>query len=97
MHPLLLISRSRVRIPTGSPYESKLSTSHLPGRRTGMRNSDCQETVSVNLSDLFHPAVAEWFDRSFAAPTAAQSEAWPSIRAGRHTLIAAPKIGRAHV
>jgi ATP-dependent helicase Lhr and Lhr-like helicase len=44
----------------------------------------------VSLSDLFHPAVAEWFDRSFAAPTAAQSEAWPSIRAGRHTLIAAP-------
>ena len=44
----------------------------------------------MNLSDLFHPAVAEWFDGSFAAPTAAQSEAWPSIRAGRHTLIAAP-------
>ncbi len=39
---------------------------------------------------LFHPAVAEWFDRSFAAPTAAQAEAWPAIKAGRHTLIAAP-------
>ena len=39
---------------------------------------------------LFHPAVAEWFDRSFEAPTEAQAEAWPAIRAGRHTLIAAP-------
>ena len=39
---------------------------------------------------LFHPAVAEWFDRSFAAPTAAQAAAWPAIQAGRHTLIAAP-------
>ncbi len=39
---------------------------------------------------LFHPAVAAWFDRSFEAPTAAQAEAWPAIRAGRHTLIAAP-------
>ena len=39
---------------------------------------------------LFHPAVAEWFDRSFEAPTEAQVEAWPAIRAGRHTLIAAP-------
>jgi ATP-dependent Lhr-like helicase len=44
----------------------------------------------VNPTHLFHPAVADWFDRSFAAPTAAQTEAWPAIRAGRHTLIAAP-------
>jgi ATP-dependent Lhr-like helicase len=39
---------------------------------------------------LFHPVVAEWFDRSFAAATAAQAEAWPVIQAGEHTLIAAP-------
>jgi ATP-dependent Lhr-like helicase len=39
---------------------------------------------------LFHPAVAAWFDRNFAAPTAAQAEAWPAIQAGHHTLIAAP-------
>src|SRR5215471_13556566 len=38
----------------------------------------------------FHPAVAAWFDRSFAAPTAAQSDAWPAIAAGQHVLIAAP-------
>jgi ATP-dependent helicase Lhr and Lhr-like helicase len=39
---------------------------------------------------LFHPAVANWFALSFAAPTPAQAEAWPAIKAGRHTLIAAP-------
>jgi len=39
---------------------------------------------------LFHPAVAAWFDQSFAAPTAAQAEAWPAIHAGHNVLIAAP-------
>ncbi|HET7359307.1 MAG TPA: DEAD/DEAH box helicase [Rhodanobacteraceae bacterium] len=40
--------------------------------------------------DLFHPAVAAWFAGAFAAPTPAQAAAWPAIRAGRHTLVAAP-------
>ena len=40
--------------------------------------------------DDFHPAVAAWFRRAFATPTAAQAAAWPSIRAGNHTLVAAP-------
>jgi ATP-dependent helicase Lhr and Lhr-like helicase len=44
----------------------------------------------MNLSALFHPAVASWFAGRFATPTAAQAEAWPAIQAGRHTLIAAP-------
>ncbi|MGY4831003.1 DEAD/DEAH box helicase [Sphaerotilaceae bacterium SBD11-9] len=38
----------------------------------------------------FHPAVGNWFRRHFAAPTQAQALAWPAIRAGRHTLVAAP-------
>src|SRR5499426_2562832 len=41
-------------------------------------------------ASLFHPAVAAWFERSFAAPTAAQAQAWPALQAGRHVLIAAP-------
>src|SRR5437588_2302713 len=45
---------------------------------------------SMTPGDLFHPAVAAWFERSFAAPTAAQAQAWPAIRDGRHVLIAAP-------
>ena len=44
----------------------------------------------MNLSDLFHPAVADWFADCFAAPTPAQASAWPAIKAGQHTLIAAP-------
>jgi ATP-dependent helicase Lhr and Lhr-like helicase len=46
--------------------------------------------LPVNRSALFHPAVAEWFEHNFAEPTSAQAEAWPAIRTGRHTLIAAP-------
>src|SRR6266852_6134181 len=42
------------------------------------------------LDSLFHPAVAAWFAQSFAAPTAAQAQAWPAIHAGRHVLVAAP-------
>ena len=44
----------------------------------------------MNLSQLFHPAVAKWFADHFAEPTPAQAEAWPVIKAGRNTLIAAP-------
>ena len=44
----------------------------------------------MTLDTLFHPTVAAWFARNFAAPTAAQEEAWPAIQAGRHVLLAAP-------
>jgi ATP-dependent Lhr-like helicase len=44
----------------------------------------------MSVTAQFHPAVAAWFDRSFAAPTAAQAQAWPAIAANRHVLIAAP-------
>jgi ATP-dependent helicase Lhr and Lhr-like helicase len=44
----------------------------------------------MNLSQLFHPTVAQWFNGHFAQPTPAQAQAWPAIRAGRHSLIAAP-------
>ncbi|HEX9295325.1 MAG TPA: DEAD/DEAH box helicase, partial [Polyangiaceae bacterium] len=38
----------------------------------------------------FHPAVQAWFSERLGEPTAPQREGWPSIRAGRNTLIAAP-------
>ena len=38
----------------------------------------------------FHPAVASWFNGAFPAPTAAQAAAWPSVKQGRDTLVAAP-------
>jgi len=37
-----------------------------------------------------HPAVSAWFAATFPAPTAAQVAAWPAIRSGQHTLVAAP-------
>jgi ATP-dependent Lhr-like helicase len=40
--------------------------------------------------DGFHPAVANWFSRLFAAPTEAQACAWPLLKARRSTLVAAP-------
>ncbi|WP_274654952.1 DEAD/DEAH box helicase [Paenibacillus humicola] len=38
----------------------------------------------------FHPTLAGWFAQAFGEPTPVQLEAWASIDAGRHTLIAAP-------
>jgi ATP-dependent helicase Lhr and Lhr-like helicase len=41
--------------------------------------------------DSFHPAVRTWFERRFpAGPTEPQAQGWGEIRAGKHTLIAAP-------
>ncbi len=47
-------------------------------------------TSFVDPLGRFHPAVEGWFSRSFPAPTPAQAAAWPLIRAGRSTLVAAP-------
>ena len=40
--------------------------------------------------ESFHPAVREWFLKHFPAPTEPQAQAWPAIKEGQHTLIAAP-------
>ena len=44
---------------------------------------------NTGLAD-FHPASRAWFEERFGQATKAQADAWPQIRAGRHTLIAAP-------
>ena len=44
----------------------------------------------MSASTLFHPSVTAWFESTFKAPTPAQTEAWPLIKAGRNVLIAAP-------
>lgn len=38
----------------------------------------------------FDPVIQRWFSERFGEPTAPQREGWPHIRAGLHTLIAAP-------
>jgi len=40
--------------------------------------------------DLFLPVVRDWFLGRFAGPTEPQSQGWPAIARGEHTLIAAP-------
>jgi ATP-dependent helicase Lhr and Lhr-like helicase len=41
-------------------------------------------------TEIFHPAVASWFAKTFPAATAPQQLAWPSIKSHCDTLIAAP-------
>ena len=70
----------------------RFSPSILPPRHPVMsRPATIHSAASPTdpLSD-FHPAVAEWFRSTFPAPTAAQAAAWQAIRAGQHTLVAAP-------
>lgn len=38
----------------------------------------------------FHPAVANWFRKTFNTPTEIQTKAWPEIQKHRNTLISAP-------
>src|SRR5512143_1231544 len=38
----------------------------------------------------FHPAVVEWFTRSFPVPTPPQTLGWPVIARGESALILAP-------
>ncbi|HVH67516.1 MAG TPA: DEAD/DEAH box helicase [Gemmatimonadales bacterium] len=38
----------------------------------------------------FHPTIQRWFEGRFHEPTEPQRQAWPLIRQGRNTLIAAP-------
>ncbi len=40
--------------------------------------------------DAFSPRTRDWFAGAFAAPTAAQIQAWPAIASGDHVLISAP-------
>ena len=40
--------------------------------------------------EIFHPAVARWFQKTFPSATPPQQLAWPAIKEHRNTLIAAP-------
>jgi ATP-dependent Lhr-like helicase len=62
----------------------RLPRSGQPGEEADLR------ARPSSVLDQFHPAVANWFSSLFAAPTAAQAEAWPAIKEGRDVLVAAP-------
>jgi len=42
------------------------------------------------MNDLFHPAIASWFNSRFEEPSDIQKRAWPVIKQKKNTLIAAP-------
>src|ERR1700755_151959 len=48
------------------------------------------EAESVGSLDWAHPVVREWFVGKFGTPTSPQELGWPSILAGKPTLISAP-------
>ena len=83
----LLKSNVSASVGPISVHSDLASTVHA---RAGAGASSTAPRRSGGVEALFHPAVANWFADSFAGPTAAQAEAWPAIKAGRHTLIAAP-------
>ena len=47
------------------------------------------QAVSSSLAS-FDPLIADWFARTFTAPTEPQVAGWPLIRDGRDVLISAP-------
>ena len=65
---------------------------HIPDAASQREKSPVRvaDSFAGDFRTLFHPAVAAWFAKTFRAPTAAQADAWPAIKAGRDTLIAAP-------
>ena len=56
-----------------------------PARKTARRSGR-----AVAVLDDFLPPVQRWFNKTFAAPSPAQVEAWPVIRQGHNTLLLAP-------
>lgn len=44
----------------------------------------------LNNLDWAHPLVRQWFSQTLGSPTEPQCQGWPSILAGRNTLISAP-------
>ncbi|HEY2022460.1 DEAD/DEAH box helicase [Paraburkholderia sp.] len=65
--------------------KARATASAAQAAAPGARSGSAQRAL-----DGFHPAVAGWFLKTFAAPTDAQTAAWPPIRSGRSTLVAAP-------
>ena len=49
-----------------------------------------RKTAPADPLDAFEAPTREWFTSTFADPTEAQTQGWPAIAAGEHTLICAP-------
>ena len=53
-----------------------------------MSSTDLTTTESGLPS--FYPPVRAWFEETFGQPTPPQSQGWPAIQRGEHTLILSP-------
>jgi ATP-dependent helicase Lhr and Lhr-like helicase len=47
-------------------------------------------TATVEALEGFSPHARRWFDSALGTPTPAQTQGWPPIAAGEHTLLCAP-------
>ena len=65
----------------------QLSAWSVPTRRASLGGVAHAKTDPLAA---FSPAVRDWFESSFAEPTAAQAKAWPAIASGEHVLLSAP-------
>jgi ATP-dependent Lhr-like helicase len=80
--PFLSALAARRRERPRQPPEHELAA---PG--TDKRRATLEQTLPLSS---FTPAVRDWFERAFEAPTPAQAKAWPAIATGEHVLISAP-------
>ena len=48
------------------------------------------QQANNNIHSSFHPAIKNWFEKSFKSPTPSQIQGWPSIFKKQNTLILAP-------
>jgi len=53
-------------------------------------DSRIAESAGGSVLELFHPAVRQWFNAAFPAPTLPQQLSWPAIARGESTLLLSP-------
>jgi ATP-dependent helicase Lhr and Lhr-like helicase len=75
---------------TSAPALPAAAPGAASGNASGPVATPATGRSTAHALDDFHPAVASWFLKTFPAPTDAQAAAWPQIRRGRSTLVAAP-------
>jgi ATP-dependent Lhr-like helicase len=81
------IYTSMSSVTTSAAFDPPSSDANAPDAAARAESAARENQQAL---DGFHPAVAAWFLKTFPAPTDAQAAAWPPIRAGRSTLVAAP-------
>ncbi|MFM0502699.1 DEAD/DEAH box helicase [Paraburkholderia caffeinilytica] len=89
-----MTSASTSATASGAPADSSdfdpVVRSASGAASSGRARNPASGPARSSALDDFHPAVAGWFLKTFPAPTDAQAAAWPQIRSGRSTLVAAP-------